>query len=170
MIDAILSTLVGGMLALVGAFVGPFFQRKHERWLARREDHAVLRAKAEELFAELAVLTAQSGQASVRTVERLRNESLDSIPLPDLNRIRSLSTVYYPKLLPHVTAFEEDRKAMFEKLLPSLRVAGEEADPEAIKGLTVVMAIQYQQLASKLVRAFQEEMIEVAPKFEDGAK
>jgi hypothetical protein len=168
--DAIFSTLIGGMLALFGAMVGPYFQRKHDRWLATKADHGILRTKAEELFSELSNLTAQSGRASVRTLERLRDDTLEAVPLPDLSRIRALSTVYFPQLLPHIDAFEGDIKALFDKLVPQIGKAGEAANAGEIKALGVVMVIEHQQIATKLVKAVQKEMIEITPKFEDLAK
>lgn len=167
MTAAIVSTLIGGLLALAGAFIGPFLQRKHDRWLARRADDQTLRQKAEELFSELDALADKSGKASIRVVERLKNEALDTIPLPDLGHVRALAIIYFPKLLPHLDQFQTDIDELWKKLIPDLGKASEALDAGKIQGLGMVMVIQHQQISTKLVQAVRREMVEVTPKFED---
>ena len=164
---AIISTLVGGLLALAGAFVGPFLQRKHDRWLAQRTDHQTLRQKAEELFVGLDALSHQSGRASVRTFERLKDGGLEAIPLPDLGCVRALATVYFPQLMPHLDQFQTEIKTLYEKIVPDLRKAGEALDANKIKGLGIIMVIEHQQIISKPVREIHGEMLKIAPKFEE---
>jgi hypothetical protein len=167
MTTAIVSTLIGGLLALAGAFIGPFLQRKHDRWLAHRADDQMLRHKAEELFSELDTLTDKSGKASIRVVERLKNAELDTIPLPDLGHVRALAIIYFPKLLPHLDQFQNDIDELWKKLIPDLGTASEALDAGKIQGLGVVTVIQHQQISTKLVQAVRREMVEVTPKFED---
>jgi hypothetical protein len=164
--DALFQTLIGGFLALAGAFVAPYFQRKHERWIARRADHQTLRQKAEELFSEIDTLASLSGRASVRIVEQLMDDSLETIPLPDLGRIRALSTVYFPKLLPHLDRFQADIKKSNADLIPQIRQAGDALDADKIRGIGVIMVIEHRESASKLAQAVHHEMREISPKFE----
>ena len=166
MTAAIVSTLIGGLLALAGAFVGPFLQRKHDKWLARLTDHQTLRQKAEELFAELDAVTHISGKASLRTVERLQDGTLEAISLPDLGRVRALATVYFPKLLPHLDQFQTEINGLWKELIPDLGAASKALDADKIKGLGVVMVLQHQQISTRLVQAVRLEMIEITPKFE----
>jgi hypothetical protein len=155
------------MLALAGAFVGPFLQRKHDRWLARRADQQILRQKAEELFAELDTLALHSGQASVRTFERLQNKELDAIALPDLGRVRAIATIYFPKLLPHFDRFQDEQKSFTEKIIPDLGRAGEASDYAKIKGITAMLMLNHQEIVTKLVQDIRREMVEMTPKYED---
>ena len=167
MTTAIISTLIGGLLALAGAFVGPFLQRKHDRWMARRADHQILREKAEELFSELDTFVTQSGRASIRIIERLVDENLETIVLPDIGKVRALSTVYFPRLLIHLDQFQADIRAVFKKIAPELGDAGKALDAKKIKGWGAMMAIEHQEIAIKLVDAVRREMIEISPKFEE---
>lgn len=167
MITAIVSTLIGGLLALAGAFIGPFFQRKHDRWLAFRADDQMRRQKAEELFSELDALTGKSGKASIRAVERLKNAELDPIPVPDLGHVRALAIIYFPELLPHLDQFQTDIDELWKKLIPDLGAASEALDAEKIQGLGVMMVIQHHEISTKLVKSVRREMVKVTPKFED---
>ena len=169
MIETVVSTLIGGSLALAGAFVGPFLQRKHDRWMAGRADHQTLRQKAEELFSELDALTQQSRRASVRTLERLKDEALEAVSIPDLGRVRALTTVYFPRLLPYLDQFQSDLDSLYQKIIPDLGAAGEALDAAKIKGLGVLLVIEYQQIAGKLASEVRREMAKITPKFEENS-
>lgn len=167
MSEVVLSTLIGGFLALLGAFAGPFLQRKHDRWLAMRADHQILREKAEELFNELDSLGDQSARASIRILERLKDDNLDALPVPDLGRIRAISTVYFPKLLPCLDSYQVDLKAIHNRIIPDIGKAGEASDARKINALGVMLVFEHQEASSKLIKDIRSEMVELAPKFQD---
>ena len=108
-VEALFQTLLGGLLALGGVVIGPFLQRKHEKWLLARQDEQLLREKAQELFDAIDTLVSKSQASTLSALARLKDESsAEAIPVPDLGNIRGLSTIYFPSLLDRIAKFEED--------------------------------------------------------------
>jgi hypothetical protein len=106
MTEGIIATLIGGLLALAGAFIGPFLQRKHDRWLAQRADEGLLRDKAEQLFQELDRIQAQSRLSMSSILASVKNPLTEIVPMPDLGRVRAIISVYFPTASPIVKALE----------------------------------------------------------------
>ncbi len=168
--DAIYQTLLGGALALAGSALGPFFQRRHERWKARREDEKFLREKAEELFDELDRVGNQAAQASVRSLQMISNASLEAIPVPDLGKIRAITTMYFPNSMITIENFEKSHSEETRKIVESLKrsVASGKNNPDEIKGLTVLMTTTYQSLASECIRKIRSEIAGTVPLLHSG--
>ncbi|MGB3710434.1 MAG: hypothetical protein WA985_01970, partial [Erythrobacter sp.] len=106
--EGIVQVLVGGLLALAGALIGPHFQRKHERWRADREDRELLRDKAEELFDELDLFLSESEDASVAAVARVQDDAVETKKVPDLRKVRAIATIYFPSSLELIEKYEND--------------------------------------------------------------
>lgn len=166
--DAILQTVVGGLLALGGVLIGPYFQRKHERWKAKREDQNILRAKAQELFDELDSIIRQSQEASLAAVARMQDAAVKAKPVPDLGRVRAIAAIYFPTSLPLIENFETQHQQVTEFIVGEAKKAvdagGQEL--ETLKGLPMVMTVKYQQFASKFVREMREHLATNVPKID----
>ena len=152
--EAIFQTLLGGILALAGAMLGPFFQRRHERWKARRDDEKVLRAKAEELFEELDRVGLQAGQASVRSLQMIKDKSLQALPVPDLGKIRAIVVMYFPDAIQIIENFENSHSTATKGIFNSLKECLESGrdNPDEIAVLGVMLTTTYHSLASKYVK------------------
>ena len=163
--DAIFQTLLGGILALAGAMLGPFFQRRHERWKARRDDEKVLRDKAEELFDELDRVSRQAGQASVRSLQMIKDKSLEALPVPDLGKIRAIVVMYFPDAMQIIERFEnshsEATKGIFDSLRKSLESGRD--NPDEITVLGVMLTTTFQSLASKYVQEMRAAIADSVP-------
>lgn len=166
--DAILQTLIGGMLALGGALIGPFFQRKHERWRAEREDRHLLRDKAQELFDELDRVIKESQAASISAVSRLKDDSVALIPVPDLGRIRAIAAIYFPSSLGLIENLEIEHVELGKEIVEHVQNAVEAGEKGlgTLKGLPVVMAARYQEFAARFVATMRTHLIENVPKIE----
>ena len=162
--EAFLQTLLGGFLALAGSAIGPFLQRKHDRWVANREDSQLIRDKAQELFDELDRITSVSGQASTRVLERLKDENLEARQVPELGRVRAISALYFPGSLPLIQTFEDEAGKLMEEVVKLAENTAANAD--RMKGLPVLMTLKHQKLASKFVRSMREHVNGVLPKLD----
>jgi hypothetical protein len=109
MSEVLISTLLGGLLALAGALIGPNLQRKHDRWLAKRQDEALLRDKAEELFEELDRMQQGSRRAMLSVMASVRDPSEQVQPIPELGKIRAIVCVYFESASKIVNEFERQR-------------------------------------------------------------
>ena len=165
MIDGVLQVLVGGLLALGGAFVGPFFQRRHERWIADREDRAVLRNKAEELFDELDSFVLKSQGASIAALARMQDSGVEAKPVPDLGRVRAIAAIYFPTSLTMIDAYEatnlEALRSIAEQTEEALK-AGEKG-LATLRGMPMKMAIEHQQAAASFVAELRKHLSENVP-------
>ena len=165
---SVLAAIVGVVGALGGAFIGPFFQRKHERWVAKRADEQLLREKAQELFDELDRVAHAAAASTTRTLERLNKKDLEIIPFPDLGRIRAVAALYFPSTLPRIEQFETQYGEGLASIVSELRSKNDEgkADADYINGLIVVMMTQAQQIAAKFVREMRMLLTDKLPSFE----
>jgi hypothetical protein len=164
--DALLQTLLGGLLALGGALVGPFLQRKHDRWLAQREDQHLLREKAQELFDEIDRMVSQSAASCTSALVRMKDEGAQIVPVPQLGRIRTICAIYFPAVLPHIAMFESDHREYLMKVREIMEEALKQGDEgvETLKGLPILMTVQYQQLATKLASDMRDHLHQAVPK------
>ena len=168
MIDGIIQVLVGGLIALAGAFVGPFFQRKHERWRADRDDRAILRAKAEELFDELDRFIAKSHEASLAAFAKMQDQNVETKAVPDLGRSRAIAAIYFPTSLPLIDKFESDNVELIKLVSAQLGSALKEGEAglASLKALPMAMAIRHQEMSSKFVLDLRKHLAENVPKLE----
>jgi hypothetical protein len=166
--DAILQTLVGGVLALAGAFVGPHFHRKHERWRASREDRHILREKAQELFDELDRMIKESQAASISAISRLEGGSDTHSAVPDLGRIRAIAAIYFPSSLGLIDSFEEEHRKLSSEIYDILKDAlnSGEKGLGILRGLPMVVTTNYQQFASRFVSEMRSHLVDNVPKME----
>ena len=165
--EAVLQTLIGGFLALGGALIGPFLQRRHDRWVAKRQDDQLLRDKAQELFDEIDAMVSASQASMLSALARMRDKAAsETIPVPDLGRIRAISTVYFPVLFERISKFEADTGAFYKKVVEmaegSLKT-GEEG-LETLKSMPFVMTGQYQTLTAELATDLRAQLRGVVPK------
>jgi hypothetical protein len=163
--DALLQTLLGGIIALAGAAIGPWLQRNHERWRAQREDEHLVREKAQELFDELDRVVRDSAKASVRAMERITNKDLEAFPVPDLGKIRAISLTYFPDLMNAISSFEIKHAALAEKIIAEARAATDKGDAglDILKALPVLMVTSYQEVANDLVKAIRTDISQHIP-------
>lgn len=168
MISGLLSTLLGGFLALAGVLLGPFFQRKHERWLAFRSDQALLREKAEQLFDELDRITDQSHAATMSSLKNAQDENREIIPVPDLGKIRAISTVYFPSILPLIDEYEEKRSSSAKIVLNYWKDAMKKGgiSPTEMKAMQVMVVTEHGTNASELVTAVRKHLCEIVPRLQ----
>ena len=164
--EAFLQTLIGGLLALGGASVAPFFQRKHERWRANREDRHLLRQKAQELFDELDRVIMGSKAASISAFARVKDDTVESKAVPDLGRIRAIAAIYFPSSLPLIEKFEKEHAATTANIVKSVddAVAAGDKGLGTLKALPMIMTSQYQEFASRFVNEMRLHLAEQVPK------
>lgn len=168
MIEGVIQVLVGGLIALAGAFVGPFFQRKHEKWRADRDDRAILRGKAEDLFDELDQFVAKSQVASLAAVAKMQDDTVEAKQVPDLGRVRAIAAIYFPTALPLIDTFENENLEFMKWIGTQTESALKdgEAGLSVLKSLPMVMALKYQQRGSKFVSDLRKHLADKVPKME----
>lgn len=166
--EAILQTLIGGLLALSGAFAGPYFQRKHDRWLADRNDRAHLREKGQELFDELDRFIREAQKASIFAIKQIQDKNAVSTPVPDLGRVRAISVIYFPVCLDLVDSFEIKHSNLFLEISNTAKkaVADGDAGLDQLKALPLLMTSLYQKLASDFVRQMRVNLAKNVPRME----
>ncbi len=162
----ILAAVVGVFGALGGALIGPHFQRKHERWVAKRSDEQLVREKAQELFDELDRLTGKSHEAVIAYMKTATQETPDSLPMPDLGRIRAISTIYFPECQAAISEFEEEAakrgKASME-LIAELNKEGT-LTADAIKVITIQTITDHQSSSGKLAKRLRQQLGTTIPR------
>lgn len=166
MIYAILQTLLGGVIALAGVLIGPYFQRKHERWLAKRSDDDTKRAKAESLFDDLDRISSKSRQSTVSVMNVIQNEKMSILPAPDLGRVRAVASVYFPTCQVIIDEYEDKRKEKTKKIMQYLKKqtdAGEVSASE-IRSIQVVMATEHQSDTQNFIDNMRAHISEVVPR------
>lgn len=167
MIEGIVQVLIGGLLALAGAFIGPFFQRRHERWRAKREDEQTLRGMAAELFNELDRIVHESNQSNISAIKRLIDNNAEPFPLPDLGKIRMLVSVYFPTASEIVTRFEKESDALSDQLAKEIENAVKQSSSaEKIKVLNGVLVTQRNKQAYSFVKEMRTHMANVIPRLQ----
>ncbi|KLI64975.1 hypothetical protein [Aurantiacibacter marinus] len=163
--EAIVPVLVGGLLTLAGALVAPFFQRKHEKWRAEREDSQLIREKAAELFDELDRMVAESHSANIAVFRNLAEKNVPPSPLPDLGRIRMLVGIYFPEAMPTVEGYEERCAVVSSSVTKDLDGALKSSDGgDRIKALTAVMVSSQNEETRKFVRNLRAEVAQNIPR------
>lgn len=168
MTTAIVSTLIGGLLALAGAFIGPFLQRKHDRWMANRDDRRLLRDKAQELFDELDRVVLESRRASMSAVARLQDKTAENVPVPDLGRVRAIAAIYFPTSLELIEAYEERHSKLMMLMVEEVKNAvGNGADGlDTLRALPMITTVQFQKFTSDFVNEMRKHLADNAPKLE----
>ena len=166
--NAILQTLIGGLLALGGAMIGPFFQRRHERWRAEREDRHLLRDKAQELFDELDRVIKESQAASLSAALKLKGDNVESTAVPDLGRIRAIAIIYFPSSLALIENFEAELNALAQSVVREAEGAMESGENglKMLKALPMVMATKHQQSTARFVAQMRDHFAKNVPKME----
>ncbi|QUL38934.1 hypothetical protein [Erythrobacter sp. JK5] len=157
---------IGVIGTLAASFVSPFYQRAHEKWKAEREDQAILRDKAEELFDEIDSYVSGYQQASVSAVARLKDETVEVRGIPDLARIRSITAIYFPSAMPLVEDFEKQNRVLMTAIVEQAKTATEQgaAGLDTLKGLPMIMTVKYQQLASEFIPKLRGHIATETPK------
>lgn len=166
MIDAVISTLIGGLLALAGALVGPFFQRRHERWQASRSDQEKLRLKAEELFDELDKLNQNCYASTMSVIKVAKGEPVEILPVPDLGKVRAIVAVYFPSAQSIVDEFEKERVRTsnvfleyFKEKIPKGGVNDHE-----VRQMQAVMMTNHQKIISDISKDLRNHLSAVVPR------
>ena len=169
-VEALFQTLLGGLLALGGVVIGPFLQRKHEKWLLARQDEQLLREKAQELFDAIDTLVSKSQASTLSALALLKDESsAEAIPVPDLGNIRGLSTIYFPSLLDRIAKFEEDYGVVIKKVVDVAEdVMKGTSDASSLKAMPFLMTGQYQSLITDLARDLRSQLRVAVPKLSGG--
>ena len=166
MIEGVIQIIVGGLIALAGACVGPFFQHKHEKWRADRDDRAILRAKAEELFDQLDQFVAKSQAASLAAMAKMQDHTVEAKQVPDLGRVRSIAAIYFPTALPLIGTFETENLDFMKWVVTQTEAAlkDDAAGLDVLKGLPMIMAQKHQQQGSKFVSDLRTHLADNVPK------
>ena len=162
----VLAAAIGVLGTLLGSFVGPFFQHKHEQWRAKREDQQLLREKAADVFDELDRIVSQSHSANIAALQNLNGEDVKTSPFPDLGRLRMLTTVYFPQTLDIVSKYENERQKLSIELGKKISEQIPKNEPNAIKAINVVMMSKFADAATKFVREMRLALASVAPKIQ----
>lgn len=163
MIEIIAPVLVGGALALLGTFVGPFFQRKHEKWKAEREDAQLIRLKADQVFLELDCIRDQATSARIASVKRLVDENEPPVALPALGKVRLIVPIYFPTAQERLDAYDDESSRMGVDLKPQLELAFKDGDNKAIEKLSAeAIKAEYKRLIS-LVEEIKKEVLNNTP-------
>lgn len=162
--DDIIPVLVGGVVALAGALIGPFFQRRHEHWKASREDAQVLRDKAAEIFSEMDRIAMESHQASIAVIKNLIEENGVPSPLPDLGKVRMLVAVYFPSLKGLVDSYESRVRELEKELAQEISKANQSYDVAAFKRATAIIVQKRNQQAFEFVKSIRSEITNKLPR------
>ena len=166
--EAFFQTLIGGLLALGGAMIGPFFQRKHDRWRAEREDQHLLRDKAQEFFDELDRVVKESQSATMSAVLRIKDDTVESKAVPDLGRIRAIAAIYFPTSLGLIESFETELSTLAQSVVTGAQEAVDSGERGlgTLKALPMVMATKHQQFAARFVAEMRAHLAKNVPKIE----
>ena len=166
--DAIFQTLIGGLLALGGAMIGPFFQRRHDRWQAERQDRHLLRDKAQELFDELDRVIKESQVASMSAISQLKDSSIESKAVADLGRIRAVAAIYFPSSLTLIENFEAELNTLGQSVVETAQEAVNSGEKGlgTLKALPIVIATKHQQFAARFVAEMRMHLAKNVPKIE----
>ncbi len=163
--EAILQTLIGGILALSGAFVAQYFQRKHERWVANRENERMLRDKAEELFEDLDRFFRESREATLSVVKKIIDDGVETKGVPDLGRVRAIAAIYFPTTLSLIGEFELAQINMSKFAIEQAKKAMETSDGGAaiLKALPMVLTVKHQESATNFVNQMRDKLCSSVP-------
>ncbi|KWV92763.1 hypothetical protein [Erythrobacter sp. YT30] len=162
----VIVAIVGVLGTLGGAVIGPLFQRKHEQWKARRADEQLLRDKAQELFDELDRLTIGSHSSMISTMQRVGSEESEVQPVPDLGKIRAITTVYFPTCQGAVVRFENAVREQGIETTNQMRKMMNDGDlgANAIKAMTISLVTQHQAISRDLVVELRKELNAIVPR------
>ena len=164
--DTVISTLIGGFLALGGALIGPFFARRHEKWRARRDDEDKLRLKAEELFDELDRLNQHSHASLMSVIKVYKGKAGDVLPVPDLGKVRAIVTVYFPSAQSIVDDFETERariSGLFIEYFQQQMKDGGLRDVQ-ISQMQTLMITNHQKIIAEISKALRAHVSAVVPR------
>lgn len=169
-----LLVMLGGLLTLGGSTAGPFFQNRQQRFDAKRQDLAILRDRAQDIFDEIDIVVRKSQLASISALQSLadRHGNQPEVPEPvaDLGRLRGLVAIYYPSALPILTQFELQNVNLLESVQKEFTSSIKNGAPDinVIKALTAAMPVNHQKivdlLSTNLRNHITERVTEYAPK------
>ncbi len=170
MSDSLIGVVLGSALVLLGTLVGPYFQRRHEKWRAVREDQALLRSKAQEIFNEIDFVVEKSREASIDALQRLMQLSNSNggsaKAVADLGKLRGLVAIYYPTGLDYIDAFEENSATLINNIKSKINEAiqrGEQGAAELVK-LPTLMAVSHQRVVDVFADELRKHIIEQVKK------
>lgn len=157
-LNTIITAIATGGLTVVSLFIVPKREQVARAEDERRANAAIMRDKAEEIFAELSKIEAGMAQQLVAAGEALiRGNNDDATPMPNFNNVSAMAAVYYPNLLPIVDAIE----APFVERVDRLRQAFAAATvPKTMKGATA----ELKSLRLEMVLAQWENSIAITKK------
>ena len=162
----VLAAAIGVAGALGGALIGPFFQQRHERWRADRDDRELLRAKAEELFAAIDDFIAGVSDSTRSAMGQLHKEKVEPQQLPDLGRVRSIALIYFPTSLDLIEAFEADTIEIARDIAEE-SIAALDAGPagvDTLKRMPLIITHRYQWRSTKLIVDLRNHLSANVPK------
>ena len=167
-IALVIVAVIGVLGTLGGAIAGPFLQRKHEEWKAKRADQQLLRDKAQEPFDELDRLTAQAHGASVSAAQLLNDPEAEIQAAPDLGRIRAITAVYFPECEGPVLAFENKVTASGAKTINLMHEfqQNDTLTGDSIRAITLSHVSQHHNASQELAKALRKQISLVVPRLE----
>ena len=152
------SVLVGGF-GLASSFLVPRAQREARAADQRNQADAIMRQKAEEIFAEI-VKARESGNTSMMAISRVisgRDEDegvYDMVAFRALDRVKSLLATYYPQALPIIEQGREALRAKSDPIHAALMAVPD--GPQSANGLglraqmTNAVTISNSEIADRL--------------------
>jgi hypothetical protein len=90
----------------------------------------------------------------------------ETIPVPDLGRIRPICAIYFPALSERLSKFEADTGAFYKevvKIAENSMKTGEDG-LETLKAMPFVMTGQYQTLTTELAKDLRAQLHGVVPR------
>lgn len=117
-----------GLIGVLGTLGGTMLANRHNRRdrqeQIERERHALLRSKAEELYAELTSVVdfAKQNISSALRSEYLQEDASTELVLPT-ERVEALIAIYFPSALPIFEQYEQDRIAQVAPLMEQIEEA-----------------------------------------------
>jgi gas vesicle protein len=166
MTEGLIATFLGGLLALAGALIGPTLQRKHDRWLAKREDENLLREKAEQLFDELDKIQDQSRKSTMSVMASVTNVQQEIIPVPDLGKVRAIVSVYFFTASKIVSDFENHKDSSGKVFMDYTKEQFEKKAMSAdqTKALQLIMVAEHSKNLTKFTSDLRAHVSTVVPR------
>jgi hypothetical protein len=147
-IEALAPVFLGGLLALAGAAIGPFFQRRHEKWKANREDEQLMRDNALELFEELGRIRDGTRESTSASLKQVTDSEAEVVAIPEIGRVRAIATIYFSNICPLLDEYELKKKALQDEYMQNFdelakRLVANRKTPEEMRHESRMLGAYY---------------------------
>jgi len=131
------------------------------KWQAKREDAALYREKASEVFEEVDHILNQSHRALISSLSGWASEAEDKPErIAELGKLRSLVATYFPDCLKLLDNFDAKSGEIFDRMGTAVTGAGKGKLPEAdaIRAIRALAVGEHQRLVIKFAKELRIAM------------